>query len=199
MQPQHPTLVLASGNAGKLRELQELLAGRFTLVSMRDMGVTGELPETGDTFAENATQKAEAVSRATGLPALADDSGLSVSALGGAPGVRSARYAGMHGDDAANNALLMRNMAGIENRAAKFVCAIALATPSETTRVFTGECPGVITRAPRGANGFGYDPYFETETGQTFAELPEDTKNHISHRARAAALLLAALGAEAQS
>ena len=125
--------------------------------------------------------------KATGLPTLADDSGLSVDALGGAPGVHSARYAGDQHSDADNNALLMKNMENVpdEARTARFVSCIAIASPFKPTQIVRGECPGRITRAPRGSGTFGYDPYFEYENGLTFAEMEGEAKNAVSHRARA--------------
>ena len=134
-----PRLAVASANEHKLKELRDLLNGVCEPVGMRELGFAGEIEESGETFEENAVLKAEAVTKATGLPALADDSGLSVDALGGAPGVRSARYAGAHGDDHANNELLLQTMNGIENRACKFVCAMALAVPAEATQTATGD------------------------------------------------------------
>lgn len=190
-QPQ--TLVLATGNPHKVLELQQLLGSRFRLISMRDAGFLDDPEETGETFAVNAILKAEAVRDATGFLCLADDSGLEVDALKGEPGVRSARYAGKHGDDSANNQLLLKNLVGNENRAARFVCCLALASPFTKTKVFTGTCEGRIALAPRGQGGFGYDPLFETENGQTYSELGETEKNRISHRARAMAKLLEAL------
>lgn len=184
-----PRVALASGNAHKVRELQALLGGVCELVSMKDAGFVGDIDESGDTFAQNAAIKAEAVMHATGLPTLADDSGLAVEALNGAPGARSARYAGEHGDDGANNRLLLQNMEGIANRLCKFVCAMALAMPASDTRIVTGECVGQLLAAQRGANGFGYDPLFLYETGQTFAEMPDKQKNEVSHRANAARLM----------
>ena len=128
--------------------------------------------------------------RFTGLPALADDSGLSVDALGGAPGVHSARYAGSHGDDAANNRLLLQNMAGVTNRLCRFVCAMALAMPAAKTLLVRGECEGTLLDAPSGEGGFGYDPLFLYKTGKTFAQMREAEKNQVSHRAKASALML---------
>ena len=154
---------------------------------MKDAGFEGDIEENGTTFEENAVIKAEAVSRATGLPALADDSGLSVDALDGAPGVYSARYAGDHGNDQANNDLLLKNMEGVTNRACRFVCAMALALPGEETRVLRGECPGELLHQRAGEGGFGYDPLFRYHTGKTFAEMTEKEKNAVSHRAAAAA------------
>ena len=190
-QPQ--TLLLATDNAHKVRELSDLLGGRYQVKSMREAGYGKDIQENGDTFEQNARLKAETVRDATGYLTLADDSGLEVDALGGAPGVRSARYAGEHGDDAANNHLLLTNLKGEKNRAARFVSCLALASPFAPTRVFTGVCEGVITQKPRGREGFGYDPLFEYENGLTFAQMGADEKNRISHRARAVSLLLEAL------
>lgn len=179
-------VVVASGNAHKLKELGDIFGGMVELISMKDAGFEGDIEENGTTFEENAVIKAEAVSRATGLPALADDSGLSVDALGGAPGVYSARYAGDHGNDQANNDLLLQNMRGVTNRACRFVCAMALALPGESTRVVRGECPGELLEQRAGGGGFGYDPLFRYHTGKTFAEMTEKEKNAVSHRAVAA-------------
>ncbi len=179
-------VVVASGNAHKLKELGDIFGGMVELISMKDAGFEGDIEENGTTFEENAVIKAEAVSRATGLPALADDSGLSVDALGGAPGVYSARYAGDHGNDQANNDLLLQNMQGVTNRACRFVCAMALALPGESTRVVRGECSGELLEQRAGEGGFGYDPLFRYHTGKTFAEMTEKEKNAVSHRAVAA-------------
>lgn len=179
-------IVVATGNAHKLKELSDIFGGMIELISMKEAGVSGEIEENGDTFEANACIKAEAVARATGLPALADDSGLSVDALGGAPGVYSARYAGDHGDDQANNDLLLKNMSGQTNRACRFVCAMALALPGEKTRVVRGECAGELLCERAGEGGFGYDPLFRYANGKTFAEMTEKQKNAVSHRAVAA-------------
>lgn len=179
-------IVVATGNAHKLKELSGIFGGMIELVSMKDAGFAGDVEENGSTFEENARIKAEAVARATGLPALADDSGLSVDALGGAPGVYSARYAGDHGDDQANNDLLLQNMRGQTNRACRFVCAMALALPGEETRVVRGECEGELLYERAGEGGFGYDPLFRYAGGKTFAEMTEKQKNAVSHRAVAA-------------
>ncbi len=181
------TLVIASNNAHKIREISDMLDDSLRVISMREAGFDGEIDESGETFEENARIKAQAVARATGYCALGDDSGLSVDALGGAPGVRSARFAGAHGDDAANNALLMEKLRDVpaQDRTAQFVCAMALALPSGETHAVQGSCPGVITFAPRGEGGFGYDPYFEYVSGQTFAEMDEAEKNRVSHRSLA--------------
>ena len=184
---QKQKLVLASNNAHKIEELKTMLGEKYDVMSMRDAGFTEEIDECGETFEENAAIKAETVMKATGYMALADDSGLSVDALGGAPGVRSARYAGDQHCDADNNALLVKNMQDVPagQRTAKFVSCIAVASPFKPTAVVRGECPGIITFAPRGGGGFGYDPSFEYENGQTFAEMGHELKNQISHRARA--------------
>lgn len=183
--PTH-TLVLASNNEHKLRELSAMLGGRFRVLSMRDAGFSGEIEENGATFEENAVIKATAVAKATGYAALADDSGLSVDALRGAPGVYSARYGGVHGDDARNNALLIKNLSAHEKPwTARFVCAMALCLPSGAVCTVRGECPGQIVEDARGTDGFGYDPHFFYETGETFAQLSAEEKNRVSHRARA--------------
>ncbi len=181
------TLVIASNNAHKIREISDMLDDSLRVISMREAGFDGEIDESGETFEENARIKAQAVARATGYCALGDDSGLSVDALSGAPGVRSARFAGAHGDDAANNALLMEKLRDVpaQDRTAQFVCAMALALPNGETHAVQGSCPGVITFAPRGEGGFGYDPYFEYVSGQTFAEMDEAEKNRVSHRSLA--------------
>ncbi len=185
-----PLLVAATGNGHKLKELTAMFGGYFDVVSMGDAWFSGEIEENGATFQENAALKAEAVAKATGQWTLADDSGLSVDALNGEPGVFSARYTGVHGDDHANNALLLKNLEGETNRAAKFISAIALACPGQKTTVVEGDCPGVILHAPRGSDGFGYDPLFLYETGKTFAEMSSEEKNAVSHRARAAKKML---------
>ena len=181
-----PRLVVATGNAHKLKELRSIFGGVCELTTMRDVGFRDEIEENGETFSQNAAIKAEAVAKATGLPTLADDSGLSVYALAGAPGVRSARYAGDHGDDGANNRLLLAKMEGITDRRCKFVCAMALAMPGEKTRVVEGECEGTLLTQKRGESGFGYDPMFLYADRQTFAEMSEADKNKVSHRAVAA-------------
>ncbi len=184
-----PRIVVATGNAHKLKELRAILGGSCELVGMDEAGFADDIEENGETFSDNAVIKAEAVMRATGLPALADDSGLAVDALNGDPGVHSARYAGSHGDSDANNALLLKNMQGVTDRSCKFVCAMALAMPGADTRVVVGECPGTLLSEKRGEAGFGYDPLFLYETGKTFAEMGEGAKNKVSHRAKASALM----------
>lgn len=186
-----PPLVVASGNAHKLRELQHIFGEYYTVVGMGAAGFHGEIDENAATFAGNAIIKAEAVCQATGLPTLADDSGLTVEALDGEPGVLSARYAGEHGNDKANNDLLLRRMKGKTARAAAFQCAIALKLPGREPLVAEGSCPGVLLEEERGNGGFGYDPLFLYEPlGKTFAELTEEEKNAVSHRARACAKML---------
>ena len=186
-------IVVASGNAHKLQELNEIFKGTAELISMKEAGFTDDIEENGDTFEKNAVIKAEAVAKAVGLPVLADDSGLSVDALGGAPGVYSARYAGNHGDDQANNSLLLKNMENETERTCRFVCAMALALPGEETRVVRGECVGELLRELAGTSGFGYDPLFLYKTGKTFAEMTEKEKNAVSHRAVASEKMLAVL------
>jgi XTP/dITP diphosphohydrolase len=193
-------LVLASGNAGKLAELRALLDGTGAgLVAQSELGVA-DIEETGLTFVENALLKARHAARATGLPALADDSGLCVDALGGAPGLYSARYAGGHGDSAANIARLLRELEGLNPqwRTAHFYAVIVLLRHAEDPQplVAEGVWPGLVLDAPRGTGGFGYDPVFlDTEHGLSAAELDPALKNRISHRGRALAQLRARLPA----
>jgi XTP/dITP diphosphohydrolase len=194
-------LVVATRNRNKVREISHLLADLgVEVLSLADRPDVPEVVEDGDTFAANAVKKARAVAAATGLPALADDSGLEVDALGGQPGVRSARYAGAGHDDAANNRKLVAALAGVApaRRAARFRCAVALADPAgrlgSAALVREGACEGVIIDAPRGENGFGYDPLFlYPDLGRTFAELTLDEKSHLSHRARAMGAMLPVL------
>ena len=188
------TLVLASGNAGKLREMSALLEPLGYVLRPQSDWDFPEAVEDGETFVENAILKARHAARHTGLPALADDSGLVVPALGGAPGVHSARYAGRHGDDAANNRRLLEvldEQPGIDRRA-HFYCAMALFHGPEDPAplVATGRWHGAIAAAPRGEGGFGYDPLFLVpDRGCTSAELSPELKNRLSHRGRAAAAL----------
>ncbi len=193
-------LLIATHNPGKLREYAALLDGLpLTLTTPTQEGLSLEVAETGETFAENAALKALAYARASGRLTLADDSGLEVDALDGAPGVYSARYAGPEASDADRYRLLLRRLADVpqERRTARFRCAVALATPQGDVQIADGTCEGVIGFAPRGAHGFGYDPVFYLPThGQTMAELPPEVKNQLSHRAqaiRAARPLLQAL------
>lgn len=190
------TLVIASGNAGKVREFGALLADLGLNTQPQPEGL--EVDETGNTFAENARLKASAVARATGCWALADDSGLSVDALGGAPGVHSARYAD---SDSARIERLLRELAEAgahepASRSAHFTAALALANPEgEIVLEVEGICPGQILEAPRGEGGFGYDPvFFVPEAGLTFAEMPHSQKAALGHRGRAFAALKPKLG-----
>ncbi|MDT7688456.1 MAG: XTP/dITP diphosphohydrolase [Acidobacteriota bacterium] len=188
---QEPTeLLIATGNAGKVRELSQLLAGlpvRLRLLS--EFGDVQEPEETGTTFAENATLKALHYSAHSHVLTLSDDSGLAVDALGGAPGVYSARYAGPQATYAERMARLLDELASVqdEERRARFVCVIAVADPSiGVVETFEGTCEGRIAHAPRGMGGFGYDPIFIPEGhAKTFGELPDEVKHSISHRARA--------------
>jgi len=190
-------LLLATRNSGKLREIRHLLED--TGIRVQGLDAFPELPEVvedGDTFAANAVKKAETIAQLTGLPCLADDSGLVVEALCGAPGVLSARYAGVQGDDAANNARLLHELAGVpgDRRQAAFHCVMALCRPGEETLLFEGRVAGRILTAPRGAGGFGYDPLFLVDGCEhTMAELPLAEKNRISHRGQALRQVVAAL------
>ncbi|MBQ3275995.1 MAG: RdgB/HAM1 family non-canonical purine NTP pyrophosphatase [Oscillospiraceae bacterium] len=181
-------LVLASDNAHKLAEFKELFRTLDTeLVSKAESGAAGEVEETGVTFAENAFIKAEAVMRAAGLPAIADDSGLCVDALGGDPGVRSARYTGRHEDsDADRYRLLLNNLGDRKDRSARFVCSLCCVFPNGDVLRAEGTCEGTILFAPQGENGFGYDPVFRPEGCDcSMAELTMEQKNAISHRGKA--------------
>ena len=187
-------LLLASRNRGKLRELRRLLEG-FAIESLDDHPEVGEVEETGETFEENAELKATQVARASGFWSLGEDSGLEVDALGGAPGVLSARFAGTHGDDEANNQKLVAALAGCRERGARYVCAFVLAdSKGRVVSRVRGVCEGEIIETPRGDGGFGYDPYF-VSTGQdrTNAELSPAEKDAISHRGTALRRLLPTL------
>ena len=191
----------ASNNAGKLKELRRILERMgHEVKSLRELGIDLDPEETGTTFAENARIKAEAFCKASGLPTVADDSGLCVDALNGAPGVYSARYCGRHGDDAANNAKLLREMAGVpeEKRTARFVSAVCFLLPDGRELLVEGECPGSVAFTETGSNGFGYDPLFipdrvglpdgttaENTARRSYAELADGEKDAISHRGRA--------------
>jgi XTP/dITP diphosphohydrolase len=192
-------LLLATRNAGKLAELQRLLATAVPgveVVGLRDVPEYPEAPETGATFEENALLKAREAVRYTGLPAVADDSGLAVDALNGMPGVLSARWSGRHGDDAANTALLLGQLADVpdERRGGAFVCAAALVTPDGVEHVLERQWRGTVVREPRGTNGFGYDPVFvPTGLDRTSAELVPAEKDARSHRGQAFAALVPVL------
>jgi XTP/dITP diphosphohydrolase len=182
-------LVVATTNRGKLKEIGKILEDFVTcLLSPSDFPCLPEVVEDGETFEENAVKKALSAARATGLPALADDSGLVVDALGGLPGVRSARFAGEFATDEENNEKLLCELAGIsgEARRAAFCCVIAVCCPDGTCCTFKGELSGFILEAPRGREGFGYDPLFLVPAyGKTLAELPLEVKNVVSHRGTA--------------
>ena len=195
-------LVVATRSLHKLRELRELLdLPGWELVSLADLGVDEEVPETAATFEGNARAKARAYARITGLPTLADDSGLEVDALGGGPGVRTKRYAGEHATDVQNNAKLLAALQELppERRGARYVCVLAFADPVGGGQVIArGTCRGRIATAPRGSNGFGYDPIFEPAEeppgGDTLGMWSSERKNAISHRARAARRMAKRLG-----
>ena len=181
-------MILASNNQKKLLEMQTLLADLgVELVTQRAAGCDFEVDETGTTFEENAFLKASAVTRATGQIAIADDSGLAVDALDGAPGIYSARFTGNHEDsDADRNAYLLEKLAGVSDRSGRFVCAICCTFPNGDVIRTRGECPGVITLAPSGSGGFGYDPVFLPEgADRTMAELSPEEKNRLGHRGKA--------------
>ena len=193
-----PRLIVASNNKNKLKEFAAILGHRYQIVSMRDAGIDADIEEDGTTFEANALIKAEYVYRMTGEAAIADDSGLEVDALGGAPGVYSARYCGRHGDDEANNDLLLENLKDVPApRTGRYVAAIALVRPGHAPIVRRGTCDGEILFERRGTGGFGYDPLFQCETGETFAEVSMETKNAISHRKRGITAVLEALREEA--
>lgn len=193
-------LVLATRNAHKVTELQAILteaAVDFELVGADAYPEIPDVKETGVTFAENALLKAHTLARATGLPAIADDSGLCVDVLGGAPGIFSARWAGKHGDDKANLDLLLAQLGDIDtpHRAAHFACAAALALPDGTERVAEGRLSGTLRHEPTGTGGFGYDPILQPDgESRTCAELTPEEKNAISHRGRAFRALAAEIG-----
>ena len=188
-----PRLLIATRSEHKLRELRELLSlARAELVSLDELGVDGDPVEDGETFEANAEIKARFGVAATGLPTLADDSGIEVDALDGKPGVRTRRYAGEGATDADNNAKLLAALAGLppDRRGARYVCALVLAVPGEPLVGVRGECHGRIATEPRGTGGFGYDPIFEPEQeapgGRTFGQWTAEEKHRISHRGRAA-------------
>jgi XTP/dITP diphosphohydrolase len=187
---QLPRLLLATNNRGKVGEYRDLLAGcGWEIVTPADIGLELDVDESGPDYATNARIKAEAFAEASGLLALADDSGIEVDALGGLPGALSARYAGPDGTDEDRVALVLRQMKGVppDKRACRFRCVIALVEPAGRVWFTEGECEGLVAETPRGENGFGYDPIFYLpDRGCTIAELPSDEKNATSHRGRAA-------------
>ncbi|MFF2088343.1 RdgB/HAM1 family non-canonical purine NTP pyrophosphatase [Nocardia sp. NPDC058176] len=195
-------VLVASRNAKKLKELRRILdeagVAGIELVSLNEVPPYEEAPETGATFEENAVAKARDGAVATGLPCVADDSGIEVDALNGMPGVLSARWAGVHGDDAANNALLLAQLGDVpdERRGASFVSTCALVLPDGTATVVRGEWPGTIAREPAGEGGFGYDPLFHPDGGPvSAAELTPAEKDAASHRGRALTQLIPTLAA----
>ena len=181
------TLVIATRNVGKTAEIRELLADfPVHIKSLEDFGPIPEVEENGHTFDENAYKKASFAARALGLPALADDSGLLVEALGGAPGVYSARYAGENATDEQRYRKLLAEMKGKTNRKAAFECVLSIAVPAGPALTYEGRCNGEIAEEPAGRHGFGYDPiFYYPPLGKTFAQLTRDEKSHISHRGRA--------------
>ena len=180
-------LVLATRNEGKTEEIRALLAEfPVDIKNLTDFGPTPEVEEDGQTFEENAVKKARFIAKILGFPALADDSGLMVEALGNGPGVRSARYAGEEASDADNNGKLLKELERVENRSAAFACVIAIAVPWGPALIYEGRCEGIITNEQVGTKGFGYDPVFYYPPLQkTFAQLSTEEKNQVSHRGEA--------------
>ena len=186
-------LVIATRNKGKIEEFKSLFSGfPISMKSLNDFGPIPEPVEDGRTFEDNAYKKAHFTARVLGFPALADDSGLTVAALGGAPGVFSARYAGEGAGDEANIRKLLKAMEGVRDRKAAFECVVSIAVPRGPALTYEGRCEGEIATDPAGQNGFGYDPvFFYPPLGKTFAELSREEKNLVSHRGKAVAKLLA--------
>ncbi len=184
-------IILATRNAGKAKELQEMLKDfPVEIKNLNDFGPIPEVEEDGETFDDNAYKKALFAAKVLGLPAIADDSGLVVEALDGAPGVRSARYAGENATDQDNIDKLLKELEGQSNRKAAFECVLSIAVPSGPALTYEGHCDGEITLQPRGNAGFGYDPvFYSPEYGKTFAEISSQEKNRVSHRGRALAEL----------
>ncbi|MBQ8506896.1 MAG: ribonuclease PH [Clostridia bacterium] len=194
-----PKLVLASNNFGKLKELRAMLGDRYDVYSMREMGISVDVEENGETFEENALIKAETLMKMTGCATLSDDSGLCVDALNGRPGVHSARYCGVHGDDEANNQLLLKELENVpdEKRTAHYGAAVALCRPGHAPVITYGKCEGRILREYEGDGGFGYDPlFYSNDLGMSFGLADPEAKNGISHRARAIEKLIGILEAE---
>ena len=177
-------IVIATGNAGKINDFKAVFKG-YEVVGIKTLIPDFEVDETADTFSGNAVLKSEAASQALGLPVISDDSGLSVDALDGAPGIYSARYAGEYATDAENNEKLLKEMAGETNRKAHFTCVIALSIPGEETRTYTGILNGEILEEPHGTEGFGYDPLFRTDEGIHLGMINSEDKGEISHRSKA--------------
>jgi len=180
-------VVLATRNRGKVEEIRSLTEGfSIEIKDLNDFGPVPEVREDGLTFEENAYKKASFIAKVLGLPALADDSGLEVDALNGAPGVYSARYAGEEATDEENNRKLLQALAGEDRREARFCCVLSLAVPSGPALTYEGVCKGQILDAPRGSSGFGYDPlFYHPESGKTFAEMTIEEKSRVSHRGKA--------------
>lgn len=186
-------IIIATGNAGKVREFKRMLEPLgYTVFSQKEKGITVDVEETGDTFAENALIKARAVWKIAHTAVIADDSGLCVDALNGRPGVYSARYAGENATDADRNKKLLEELNGVENRSAHFTCALAYISADGKERVFEGICPGTIGLEPKGSDGFGYDPLFYWQD-KTFGEMSAEEKDAVSHRGRANRMLEAYL------
>ena len=184
-------LVLATKNKGKISEFYELFRNSgIEIKTLEDFGPIPPVIEDGDTFEDNAVKKAQFTARVLGIPAIADDSGLTVTALQGAPGVFSSRYAGENADDEANNRKLLASMEGVEDRRAAFVCVLAVAVPRGPALIYEGTCEGVIAGTPKGDQGFGYDPlFYYPQLQKTFAQMSGAEKNSISHRGKAMAEL----------
>lgn len=184
-------LVLATRNQGKISEFERLLAGfDIEIKSLKDFGNIPTVLEDGKTFDDNAYKKAHFTAKALGFPALSDDSGLMVDALGGDPGVHSARYSGERATDEDNNRKLLKAMQGVNNRKAVFMCVIIIAVPGGPALTYEGMCEGEIAREPQGDNGFGYDPlFYYPPLKKTFAQISQEEKNRISHRGKAMAEL----------
>ncbi|MDY6367513.1 MAG: RdgB/HAM1 family non-canonical purine NTP pyrophosphatase [Clostridia bacterium] len=177
-------IVVATSNKGKLKEFSQILSD-YVIISMKDAGFKGEIEETGKTFRENAYLKAKTVADSLGVPALADDSGLCVNALGGAPGIYSARYS-EDGTDKSNRELLLKNMKGLSDRTAKFICVLCYVEPCGKVIYAEGETYGKILESEQGSAGFGYDPvFFSDDLNKSMGEALPDEKNSVSHRARA--------------
>lgn len=190
------TIVVASGNKSKIKEIQEIFTD-YTVITMKDAGFLGDIEEDGATFEENAIIKARTVSEKLNCVALADDSGLCVNALGGAPGIYSARFSGRHGDDKANNNLLLEKLKNKFDRSGYFECSVALCFPDGKIITASGKTFGVILEKEEGENGFGYDPlFFSTEINKCFGVASSEEKNAISHRGRALRELSQKLKAE---
>ena len=180
-------IIFATANKGKLREAQEVLGEGYEIVSPAELGITEDIPETGSTLQENSLQKAQYLFERTGLPCFADDTGLEVDALGGAPGIYSARYAGPAHDSEANMTKLLAELATRDDRKARFHTIVTLILADGTPHFFEGACEGAIARQKAGCGGFGYDPVFlpDAYPGRSLAEVSEEEKNAVSHRGRA--------------